>query len=51
MALVDIDDGLKARLQELVRRDRITYPSMKNFIDRVLKKELDRIESDDYEKR
>ena len=43
MALVDIDDDLKARVQSYVEQNKVDFPSMKNFMDRAIKKELERI--------
>ncbi len=44
MALVDIDDSLKARMQMYVEKNNIDFPTMKNFCDKAIKKELDRLD-------
>jgi len=44
MVLVDIDDELKKKVEELVEKDRIEYPSMKNFVDKAIRRQLERLQ-------
>jgi Arc/MetJ-type ribon-helix-helix transcriptional regulator len=44
MALVDIDDELKKKVQEAVEKDSVEYPSMKNFVDKAIRKQLERLQ-------
>jgi predicted transport protein len=43
MALVDIDKKLKKRVEAEVERDRVAYPSIKNFVDKAIQAQLYRI--------
>jgi len=45
MALVDIDEELKERVQARVAKDGVEYPSMKNFVDRAIKAQLTKLET------
>ena len=40
MALVSIDDDLYQQLKDFVNKNRIKYPSVKNFIDKTMGAEL-----------
>jgi len=44
MALVDIDDDLKERVSAWVKKDTVEYPTMKNFIDKAIKRQLERLD-------
>lgn len=40
MAMVDIDKELYEQIKKLILKDKIKYPTLKNFVERVLQKEL-----------
>ena len=44
MALIDIDDDLKKKVEEFVKKDSIEYPSMKNFVDKAIRRQIERLE-------
>ncbi len=44
MALIDIDDDLKDRLEKYVAKNKIDFPSMKNFADRAIREVLDKLQ-------
>jgi hypothetical protein len=44
MALVDIDDELKKRLEKVVEKNRVEFPTMKNFCDKAIKAQLEKLD-------
>jgi hypothetical protein len=43
VALVDIDDGLKKEVERAIVKNNVEYPTIKNFCDKAIKKQLDSI--------
>jgi len=44
MALVDIDDELKKKVEEWTKKNPIDFPSMKNFVDKAIRMQLERLQ-------
>ena len=43
MALVDIDDNLKKEVMKAVAENPVDYPTIKNFCDKAIQKQLENL--------
>lgn len=46
MATVNIDDELIEKVESLVQKDKIEYPSIKNFVNKAVKEKVTKLEGD-----
>ena len=44
MALVDIDDELKKRVEQAIRENPVDYPTIKNFCDKAIQRQLENLD-------
>ena len=44
MTIINLDDELHKRVGEYVKKHKVDYPSTKNFVDKTIKKELNKLE-------
>lgn len=44
MATIQIDDKLKEKAMDMVKKDGISYPSLKNFVDKAIREKLEKEE-------
>lgn len=50
MALVNMDEEVYQKAKEFVKQDRIKYPTVKNFIDKIVLEKINKVEETETQK-
>jgi len=51
MTMVDIDNELYQKIGKAIKNNKVEYPSVKNFIDKSIKNNLEKIKDDTQTKK
>jgi len=46
MPIVNIDDGLYETIRDVIKDDKVVYPSIKNFVDKAIMELIKKVRED-----